>query len=156
VVHRWIPAQGTVWRPRYGADPTDRGRSGWKWPLLADRNGIPFGQATTGANRHHGIWFAPTLDAGPGAARSSASTRCTSIAATTTAWLVTRFARFGIDDVICAEKRVVGTTDVAVSVPLEGAGRSNGPTVGCRTSVSSAASPTAASNANSHSSSFYF
>lgn len=37
--------------PGTGKNPTDRGRLGWKWSLLTDRNGIPLGWATDGANR---------------------------------------------------------------------------------------------------------
>lgn len=46
-----------------GPNPTDRGRSGWKWSIAGDRDGIPIGWATTGANRHDVISFQPTLDA---------------------------------------------------------------------------------------------
>lgn len=45
-----------------GKNPTDRGRLGWKWSLFTDRNGIPIGWATDGANRHDTILFEPTLD----------------------------------------------------------------------------------------------
>ena len=45
-----------------GPNPTDRGKSGWKWSLLTDRSGIPIGWATEGANRHDTVLFAPTLD----------------------------------------------------------------------------------------------
>lgn len=46
-----------------GPNPTDRGKSGWKWSLLTDRNGIPIGWATDGANRHDTVLFASTLEA---------------------------------------------------------------------------------------------
>lgn len=45
-----------------GPNPTDRGKSGWKWSLLTDRSGIPIGWATDGANRHDTVLFAPTLE----------------------------------------------------------------------------------------------
>jgi transposase len=45
-----------------GPNPTDRGKSGWKWSLLTDRSGIPFGWATDGANRHDAVLFAATLE----------------------------------------------------------------------------------------------
>ena len=38
--------------PGTGRNPTDRGKSGWKWSLLTDRAGIPVGWAADGANRH--------------------------------------------------------------------------------------------------------
>jgi len=44
-----------------GKNPTDRGRLGWKWSLFTDRNGIPVGWATDGANRHDTVLFEPTL-----------------------------------------------------------------------------------------------
>ncbi len=46
-----------------GKNPCDRAKSGWKWSLAVDRNGIPIGWATNGANRHDSILFEPTLEA---------------------------------------------------------------------------------------------
>lgn len=46
-----------------GPNPTDRGKSGWKWSLVTDRNGIPFGWAIDGANRNDAKMVAATLDA---------------------------------------------------------------------------------------------
>jgi len=46
-----------------GKNPTDRGRLGWKWSLFTDRNGIPVGWATDGANRHDTVLFGPTVAA---------------------------------------------------------------------------------------------
>ena len=45
-----------------GKNPCDRAKSGWKWSLATDANGIPVGWATDGANRHDSILFEPTLD----------------------------------------------------------------------------------------------
>lgn len=44
-----------------GKNPCDRAKSGWKWSLATDANGIPVGWATAGANRHDSILFEPTL-----------------------------------------------------------------------------------------------
>jgi transposase len=44
-----------------GPNPTDRAKSGWKWSLFTDRNGIPVGWASDGANRHDTVLFEPTL-----------------------------------------------------------------------------------------------
>jgi transposase len=44
-----------------GKNPTDRARLGWKWSLCTDRNGVPIGWATDGANRHDTVLFEPTL-----------------------------------------------------------------------------------------------
>ena len=43
-----------------GKNPTDRGKLGWKWSVLTDRNGIPV--AVDGANRNDSVLLAPTLD----------------------------------------------------------------------------------------------
>jgi len=45
-----------------GKNPTDRGKLGWKWSILVDANGIPFGVAIDGANRNDSVMLAPTLD----------------------------------------------------------------------------------------------
>lgn len=46
-----------------GPNPTDRGRSGWKWSIVAGADGIPFGWALDGANRHDMRLLEPTLAA---------------------------------------------------------------------------------------------
>jgi len=46
-----------------GKNPCDRAKSGWKWSIATDANGIPLGWATDGANRHDSILFGPTLEA---------------------------------------------------------------------------------------------
>ncbi len=45
-----------------GKNPTDRAKLGWKWSIITDRNGIPFGWATDGANRNDSVMLEPTLD----------------------------------------------------------------------------------------------
>jgi transposase len=45
-----------------GLDPTDRGKTGWKWSVATDANGVPIGWVTEGANRNDSILLAPTLD----------------------------------------------------------------------------------------------
>jgi len=44
-----------------GPNPTDRGKSGWKWSLATDRVGIPIGWVIDGANRNDCVMFEPTL-----------------------------------------------------------------------------------------------
>ena len=46
-----------------GPNPTDRGKSGFKWSLLTDRLGIPVAWVIDGANRNDMALLAPTLDA---------------------------------------------------------------------------------------------
>ncbi len=45
-----------------GPNPTDRGKSGWKWSVATDTNGVPIGWVIDGANRNDSILLAPTLD----------------------------------------------------------------------------------------------
>ena len=45
-----------------GPNPTDRGKTGWKWSLATDTNGVPIGWVIDGANRNDSILLAPTLD----------------------------------------------------------------------------------------------
>jgi transposase len=45
-----------------GPNPTDRGKSGWKWSVATDSNGVPIGWVVDGANRNDSILLAPTLD----------------------------------------------------------------------------------------------
>ena len=53
-----------------GPNPTDRGKTGWKWSLATDANGIPIGWMTDGANRNDCVMLPSTLDA-VAAARSA-------------------------------------------------------------------------------------
>jgi len=45
-----------------GKNPTDRAKLGWKWSIVCDKNGIPFGWAIDGANRNDSVMLEPTLD----------------------------------------------------------------------------------------------
>ena len=49
--------------PGTGKNPTDRGKSGWKWSVAAERNGIPIASAVDAANRHDTVLLEPTLRA---------------------------------------------------------------------------------------------
>ncbi len=46
-----------------GRNPTDRGKTGWKWSLATDRYGIPLGWVIAGANRNDSALLEPTLQA---------------------------------------------------------------------------------------------
>lgn len=46
-----------------GPNPTDRGRSGWKWSLATERGGIPVAWVADGANRQDLKLLGPTLAA---------------------------------------------------------------------------------------------
>ena len=45
-----------------GPSPADRGKTGWKWSLATDKNGVPIGWATDGANRNDCVLLPPTLE----------------------------------------------------------------------------------------------
>jgi transposase len=91
-----------------GKNPTDRAKLGWKWSILTDRNGIPFGWSSDGANRHDSVLLDPTL--ADAAARGL-------LEEVDTIWLdrgydsdVTRarLEDLGIDDAVIAKKRKKG------------------------------------------------
>lgn len=44
-----------------GPNPTDRAKSGWKWSIASDANGIPLAWAVDGANRNDMALLEPTL-----------------------------------------------------------------------------------------------
>jgi transposase len=101
-----------------GRNSTDRGKLGWKWSLLTDRNGVPLGWAADGANRHDMVLLQPTLD--DVAARGLLG-ECETLhldrgydngiarAAVSAA---------GIGDVVCAKKRPDGEGRQKLLVPL--------------------------------------
>ena len=101
-----------------GPNPTDRGKCGWKWSIVTDLNGIPFGWAIDGANRNDSIMLAPTLDAAGGSGL---------LAEIETLWLdrgydstVTRqrLAERGIDDAVIAKKRKRNSTAAKKNQPM--------------------------------------
>lgn len=46
-----------------GRNPTDRAKTGWKWSVFTERNGIPLGWAIGGANRNDSELLGPTMTA---------------------------------------------------------------------------------------------
>jgi hypothetical protein len=101
-----------------GPNPTDRGKSGWKWSMLTERAGIPLGWATDGANRNDVMLAAPTLDAVAARGlladietlhldRGYDNTR-----------VETACVERGLADVICAKRRKPGTGRKKLAVPL--------------------------------------
>ena len=45
-----------------GKNPTDRAKGGWKWSIVTELAGIPFGWTADGANRNDSVLLEPTLD----------------------------------------------------------------------------------------------
>lgn len=101
-----------------GPNPTDRGRSGWKWSLLTDRAGVPFGWATNGANRHDVILFKPTLAAGQERGLVLDIETLHLDRGYDNGRIRDCVGGYGIDDLICAKKRPPGTAVFKLPVPL--------------------------------------
>ncbi len=66
-----------------GPNPVDREERGWKWSLLTDRAGIPFGWATDGASATTSLSSAPPWRRASAVAWWPTSRPCTSTAAMT-------------------------------------------------------------------------
>jgi len=101
-----------------GKNPTDRGKLGWKWSILTDLQGIPFGVALDGANHNDSVMLAPTLD--------DAAERGL-LADIETIWLdrgydseVTRqrLVERNIDDAVIAKRRKRGTNEPKKNQPM--------------------------------------
>jgi transposase len=101
-----------------GPNPTDRGKTGWKWSLATDRHGIPIGWATDGANRNDVMLAAPTLDAVAARGllveietmhldRGYDNTR-----------VVAACTERDLTDVVCAKRRAPGHGRTKLAVPL--------------------------------------
>jgi transposase len=63
-----VAIDGSLHKAPYGGEgtgpnPTDRGKSGWKWSVASDRHGIPLGWTIDGANRNDVRLLDPTLAA---------------------------------------------------------------------------------------------
>ena len=101
-----------------GPNPTDRGKTGWKWSIATDTNGVPIGWVTEGANRNDSILLAPTLD--------DVKERGL-LADIETLWLDrgydseltrTRIVERGIDDAMVAKKRKQGSATGTKRQPM--------------------------------------
>jgi transposase len=143
-----VAIDGSLHKAPYGGEgtgpnPTDRGKSGWKWSVAADRHGIPIGWTIDGANRNDVRLLDPTLDAVDHAGLLADIGTCTSTAATTPAVRDRARAR-GITEF---DIQLRGTKVPPSRSSPHGsgcAGSSRPPTRGGRTTASSAATPTAA------------
>ena len=139
--------------PGTGPNPTDRAKLGWKWSIIVDAAGVPVGWHADGANRHDSVMLEATLDDLGGRAM---------LVDIETIWLDR-----GYDSDVSRAASPPGASPTrsspasaveASQQPLRRrhgsgcAGRSNGPTVGCRTTASSDATPTADPPTASHSS----
>ena len=101
-----------------GPNPTDRGKTGWKWSLATDTNGVPIGWVIDGANRNDSVLLAPTLD--------DVKDRGF-LCEVETLWLDrgydsdltrTRLAEHQIDDAVIAKKRKSGSAEGPKHQPM--------------------------------------
>jgi len=101
-----------------GPNPTDRGKTGWKWSVATDTNGVPIGWVSDGANRHDSLLLDPTLD---DIARRGL------LCDIETIWLDrgydsaitrTRLAERQIDDAVIAKKRKRGSAGGTKHQPM--------------------------------------
>jgi transposase len=101
-----------------GKSPVDRSKLGWKWSIVTDLSGIPFGWTADGANRNDSVLLSPTLE--DAAARGW-------LDQVETIWLdrgydsdVTRerLASFEIDDAVIAKKRKRGAPGPTPRQPM--------------------------------------
>ena len=101
-----------------GKNPCDRAKSGWKWSIATDANGIPLGWATDGANRHDSILFEPTLDsvAQRGLLFDVETLHLDRAYDSNPVRVLCETA--GITDVVCAKKRKPGAAPTKQPTPL--------------------------------------
>ncbi len=101
-----------------GPNPTDRGKSGWKWSLLTDRGGVPVAWATDGANRHDCALFDPTMtDAATRGLLGDVETLHLDRGYDNPV-IRARCAQLGLHDLVCARRRAKGAAKTKKSVPL--------------------------------------
>jgi transposase len=101
-----------------GRNPTDRGRQGWKWSLLTDRDGIPVGWASDGANRHDTMLLPPTLQAAAERGLLGEVDTLHLDRGYDNGIVRGLIAAAGIDDLICSRKRPPDTATGRLAVPL--------------------------------------
>ena len=115
-----------------GKNPTDRGKGGWKWSIVTELSGIPFGWTADGANRNDSVLLEPTLD--------DANERGW-LSQVSTIWLdrgydsdatLGRLAERHIDDAVIAKKRKRGSPGKRRSSRWDFVGRWSGRTHGFR------------------------
>lgn len=101
-----------------GPNPTDRGKSGWKWSVATDRNGIPIGWEIAGANRNDCVLLEPTLDAIDARGLLEDIDTMHLDRGYDNGVVRALCAQIGLDDLIVAKKRKAGEGKVKVHVSL--------------------------------------
>jgi transposase len=96
-----------------GPNPTDRGKSGWKWSLATDRVGIPIGWVIDGANRNDCVLFDPTISSVAGRGLLEEIETLHLDKGYDNSIVRGRCADLGIDDLVCAKRRTPGEPNTA-------------------------------------------
>jgi transposase len=101
-----------------GPNPTDRGKTGWKWSVATDTNGVPIGWVASGANRNDCVLLPCTLDA-VGDRGLLAEVETLHLDRGYDNGVVrSECVERGLTDFVIAERRKTGTADKPKRVPL--------------------------------------
>ena len=95
--------------PGTGKNPTDRGKSGLKWSVAVDRNGIPIAAVIDAANRHDTVLLVPTLQAVRDRGLIPDIETLHLDRGYDSPKILGLCRSYGINDVVCARKRPPGT-----------------------------------------------
>ena len=95
--------------PGTGKNPTDRGKSGLKWSVAVDRNGIPIAAVIDAANRHDTVLLDPTLQAVLDRGLIPDIETLHLDRGYDSPKILGLCHSYGINDVVCARKRPPGT-----------------------------------------------
>ena len=95
--------------PGTGKNPTDRGKSGLKWSVAVDRNGIPIAAVIDAANRHDTVLLDPTLQAVRDRGLIPDIETLHLDRGYDSPKILGLCHSYGINDVVCARKRPPGT-----------------------------------------------
>ena len=108
-------------------NPTDRGKTGWKWSIATDANGVPLGWVSAGANRNDCVLLPGTLDA-VGERGLLEEIETLHLDRGYDNGVVRRAcAERDIDDLVMANCRARGTAEAPKRIPLGKPGATSGP-----------------------------
>ncbi len=101
-----------------GPNPTDRGKTGWKWSVATDRWGIPLGWVAAGANRNDSILLESTLQAVADRGLLTDVRTLHLDRGYDSTLTLTRCAELGLTDIVCAKRRPPGKAKIKKPLSL--------------------------------------
>ena len=101
-----------------GPNPTDRGKTGWKWSIATDRAGIPLGWVIEGANRNDSVLLEPTLQDVKARGLLADIETLHLDRGYDSDLTLTRCAQLGLTDVVCAKRRKPGQAKAKKTLTL--------------------------------------